>query len=320
MADEAITVVQEGEMNSLAGQQRAIASLAMIGASLCWATGSVLTTVLVKSASPLPIVLVQLAASSIFLWTIVLARRVKIPCTRSLGIASALGLLEPGAAYLCSTLGLESISASAASLIFATEPAMVAALAWPILRERMALEAIIALLLSLLGVALTLSGDLGGDASGAMLIIASTALASLYVVCNQRFAVRAPALLRAALQQVVGVAAIGLLALALGEIHQVQGFAVEMVVITGVTGVIQYGLAFWLYLIAVDQLPVTIATLFLALVPIFTVIEGGLLLGETLSSFQWLGAALVVAALGVSVARDRTHAEHTEALRPLQSA
>jgi drug/metabolite transporter (DMT)-like permease len=184
----------------------------------------------------------------------------------------------------------------------------------------MALEAIIALLLSLLGVALTLSGDLGGDASGAMLIIASTALASLYVVCNQRFAVRAPALLRAALQQVVGVAAIGLLALALGEIHQVQGFAVEMVVITGVTGVIQYGLAFWLYLIAVDQLPVTIATLFLALVPIFTVIEGGLLLGETLSSFQWLGAALVVAALGVSVARDRTHAEHTEALRPLQSA
>jgi drug/metabolite transporter (DMT)-like permease len=280
---------------------RFIASCAMVGASLCWASGSVITATLVKSASPVSVVSIQLVASSLFLWTIILARRLAIPYSREFAVAGSLGVLEPGAAYLCSTAGLESLSASAASLIFATEPAMVALLAWPILRERLALSTFISLIISITGVCLTLTGSVTGESYGALLTVCSTALASLYVVLNQRFAFKTPPIARAAIQQLVGVSALALLSPILGHVGEISSMALGSFVLIGLTGIIQYGLAFWLYLIAVDKLPVTIATLFLALIPLFTVLGGSIFIGEMLTSSQLTGAVLILIALSLSV-------------------
>jgi drug/metabolite transporter (DMT)-like permease len=186
---------------------------------------------------------------------------------------------------------------------------MVALLAWPILRERLAFESGLGLVISSVGVSLTLAGSVAGELQGALFMVGSTALASLYVVCNQRFAVEAPALVRAAIQQLVGVVAIALLARVVGQTQEIVSLGFDSLALIGLTGIVQYGLAFWLYLIAVDKLPVTVATLFLALIPLFTVVEGGLFLGEQLTYLQWTGAVLVVAALVISVSSSHRASE-----------
>jgi drug/metabolite transporter (DMT)-like permease len=120
-------------------------------------------------------------------------------------------------------------------------------------------------------------------------------------VLNQRFAFKAPPIARAAIQQLVGVTALALLSPILGYVGEISSMALGSFVLIGLTGIIQYGLAFWLYLIAVDKLPVTIATLFLALIPLFTVLEGSIFIGEMLTSSQLAGAVLILIALSLSV-------------------
>lgn len=59
----------------------------------------------------------------------------------------------------------------------------------------------------------------------------------------------------------------------------------------------QYALAIWLYLLGMKTLPAGIASLFLALIPVFGVAGAMVFLGETLAPLQWGGCALVIGAV-----------------------
>lgn len=277
--------------------QRMRAMAAMLGATLCWSSGSVMTKALVGETSPQQLLFFQLLGSTTVLWLVVAALGVRLPCRKELGRIGALGILEPGLAYLCSTLGLQYTSASVSSLIFATEPAMVAVFAWVILRERMSARLASSLALSLFGVSLTISHGGTAQLLGAGLITLSTLLAALYVVLNQRLVRLASPLVCAATQQSVG--AIFSSAIFLAFLPGAALPTINQLPLILLSGVVQYGCAFWLYLVAVRTLPVTIATIFLCCTPVFTIVGGGICLGETLSVTQWLGSMIVVGALGV---------------------
>jgi drug/metabolite transporter (DMT)-like permease len=60
------------------------------------------------------------------------------------------------------------------------------------------------------------------------------------------------------------------------------------------SGIMQYGLAFWLYLTALQNVSTGQAAFFVALIPVFGVASAVLLLGEQPSGAQWLGAGLVI--------------------------
>lgn len=55
------------------------------------------------------------------------------------------------------------------------------------------------------------------------------------------------------------------------------------------SGVLQYALAFFLYLVALQNLPVSHAAFYLTLVPVFGVLSAVMVLGEQPSLLQWLG-------------------------------
>ncbi len=55
----------------------------------------------------------------------------------------------------------------------------------------------------------------------------------------------------------------------------------------------QYGLAFLLYLIALQNIPASQAAFYIALVPVFGVASAVFMIGEQSSFAQWIGAALV---------------------------
>ena len=272
----------------------------MIGASFCWGTGSVLTASLVSKATPVMLLFVQLLGSNIFLWALVLSLRIKVPRSRDMALVGSMGVIEPGLTYLCSIAGLQRLSASASSLIFATEPLIVALLAWVVLRERLTQRVALGFVGSFAGITLTLTDGVRGEMLGALFMLCSTAFAAVYVVCNQRLATSSAPLARAACQQLCGLAVIGLLLPTFGGWEGSEQISPPTVAAMLISGIVQYALAFWLYLIAVEKLPVTVATLFLSLIPIFTILEGGLFLNENLSLMQWAGAIIIVGALVVS--------------------
>ena len=88
----------------------------------------------------------------------------------------------------------------------------------------------------------------------------------------------------------------------LGVAGQSAGGALPVLTLTrwvwaGLSGLVYYGLAFWLNSVGLQKTPATVASLFLNLVPIFTVGAGYLFLGEQLAPLQCGGAALIMTAV-----------------------
>jgi drug/metabolite transporter (DMT)-like permease len=110
------------------------------------------------------------------------------------------------------------------------------------------------------------------------------------------------------LQQSVGLAiALLVLAAALltGFERSPQAPGVEMLALAVASGLVQYALAFWLYLVGLRRLHVGMAGLFLTLTPVFGMVGGMVFLGESATALQLAGAALILAAVATVVTRPR---------------
>lgn len=60
------------------------------------------------------------------------------------------------------------------------------------------------------------------------------------------------------------------------------------------SGIMQYALAFLLYITALNNLNVSSSAFYVALVPVFSVASAILLIGEQPNALQWIGAILVL--------------------------
>lgn len=291
---------------------RRLAILAMIGSAAAWGSATVMTKDLLERVPPFTLLSVQLSASvaALFAALVLTGRGTRLE--RSTRRAGLVGLLEPGLSYGLAVPGVAFTTAAAASLIGAAEPALVALVAWALfgVRPGLRLSGIIALAMA--GVAfvgVSTEPETAGDhrLAGDLLVFAGTLAAAFYVVISARHAVAIEPLRLAAAQQAVGlvfVLAVTGLAVATGlaPLGTLDGSTLAA---AAASGLVQYALAFWLYLAAVRVLPVGSAAVYLTLIPVFGVGGGVLLLGERLEPVQWAGAALVVAAV-LLVARERT--------------
>ena len=71
------------------------------------------------------------------------------------------------------------------------------------------------------------------------------------------------------------------------------------------SGLIQYALAFWLYIIGLKGIAPGLAGMFLTTTPIFGVLGGMMFLGESITPSQLLGMVLVIFSL-FALLRSRT--------------
>jgi drug/metabolite transporter (DMT)-like permease len=288
------------------------ASLLLAGSSAAWGLATVATKGLLAEVPPLTMLVVQLSASTAFLWGAVLLTRTPVRLDRSAALAGLSGVLEPGLAHTVSVVGLSLTSASSASLIGATEAPMIVLLAWLVLRERVGARTVLLALLAGLGVGLLMLPDLqgvgGGTLLGDALVVVATVLAALYVIVTRRLVAGTAPLPLVALQQTAGllwaVATLGV-ARALGWAPPLAGLGGTTLLLVAATGVVQFGLSFWLYLAGLRHLPASRAALYLSLIPLFGVAGAAAALGERLAPAQWIGAVVVVAAVQAMVRADR---------------
>jgi drug/metabolite transporter (DMT)-like permease len=292
---------------------------AMLLSAACWGLATVMTKAALGGMPPFTLLVIQLAASVSFLWSAVAATR-SLPCRHGRALrAAATGLLEPGLAYGAGVPGLALTTAANASIIGATEPALVILVAWLLLRARPDPGLLVALLVAMVGVALVIGSDLHGlghgDPCGDALVLLGTLFAAIYVVASSRLVTHIAPLPLAALQQSVGLgAALTLLAsaLTLGVEQLPSAVTPGLGLLAVASGVVQYALSFWFYLFGVKVLPVGVAGLFLTLIPVFGVGGATIFLGERVTPLQALGAVLILATLAVIAWRTRISARSGE--------
>ena len=283
----------------------------LVGAAACWGIGTVISKHALDDIEPFTLLAVQLLTSTGFLFTVILIQRVRIAWTPEMRRLAALGVLNPGLAYALGLLGLTSITASMSVLIWATEPVLIVVLAVLVLRERISARLGIALGVAVLGVLLVVyQAGAAGSAAGVLLTVAAVAACALYTVIARLLLVDDASIAVAGVQQAAALAfAIAVFA---GMELLTDGQPIGSVpavtwLWAALSGLLYYGVAFWLYLTGLARVTASVAGSFITLVPVFGV-AAALFIGEQLTARQWVGAAVVVGALAVVGAmQSRSH-------------
>jgi len=275
---------------------------ALIAAAASWGVGTVVTKQVVDDVTPLTLLPLQLAASCVFLLIVVAVRREPLTFSPSVRRLAALGVLNPGVAYALGLIGLTTITASMSVLLWALEPVVIMLLAGLVLREH-----IPPVLAAYVGVAVTgvllvvYQPGAAGQAIGITLTLVSVGCCALYTVLTRRLMLDDSSLNVVLTQQ---AAALGfalvlatLVTLVGGTGWDLAGLGVGTLLGAAASGVLYYGLGFLMFVTGLRQVTASYAGAFLPLIPVFGVVAG-YLVGERLDPRQWVGAVVIVAAVG----------------------
>ena len=273
-------------------------------ASFCWGSATVMSKYALDEVSPVVLLFLQLSASTIFLWLIILLMRIKVPRLIMLAPIAVLGLLEPGLAYLLGLIGLTDVGAGAATLIQASEAIMIVILSALLFRQIPNAMFISLSVIAFAGIVIALGlWNTGNDHNGIFgvtLVFLATASAAFYVVLSGRMAANHHPIVAVSAQQSVALIAVLVIlpVEVLGEDVRVSiPLSPETWFVVITSGIIQYGIAFSLYMYALSRIPANLAGSFLNLIPVFGLSIAFLALGETLSLIQLVGAFTTILAL-----------------------
>ncbi|WP_159877089.1 DMT family transporter [Aquitalea denitrificans] len=143
--------------------------------------------------------------------------------------------------------------------------------------------------------------DIGSSSTGGMfLIFIGTAMAALYVILSARLASTANPIYIVALQQTVALLLTSLTLLLIwntnaNEMNMPSNFTMWLII--AASGLVQFAMGFTLYIYALQSLSANSAGTFLNLTPVFGIACAFIALGERMSTFQIMGAILVITAV-----------------------
>lgn len=283
------------------------AYLALIAASAAWGLGTVISKRAVDEIPPLTLLPIQLASSLALLSVLLVANGLPLRDRSAPAVLERLGVLNPGLSYALGLLGLVSITASLAVLIWALEPLLILLLAAWFLRERLRPGLIGLSLVAAVGVGLVVYDPASsGSLLGVLLTVAGVLCCAIYSIAARRLVVHAQ-------ETAPVVAAQQAYALGFAVILAAIAWAAGGAVVPSdpstiglasavVSGFLYYGVAYWLYLWALRRLPASIAAASFYLIPVFGLAGSYALLDERLTTLQAVGAGVVLVAV-VGIAR-----------------
>lgn len=267
-----------------------------------WGGATVLNKALLTTISPVLLLFIQLLASAIVLGAAVLWFKKVLPKGRTLLAAIALGVLNPGISYTFSLMGLERISASVTSLLWATEPFLILGLAWIVLREPITPKVFATIAVGFTGVVcvsgLLFAQSVGRtDIVGIGFLFAAVLMCAIYTVFSRKLGDTVDPLSLVAVQQTAGLVWAAILfavttdqslSTAIAEVPR------QELVYAVISGLLYFAAAYWLYLSALNRVSAALAGGSFNIIPLVTIAVAFMFLGERLTSLQVLGAALIL--------------------------
>jgi probable blue pigment (indigoidine) exporter len=282
--------------------------LALTLAAACWGLGTVVSKRAIAEIPPLTLLPIQLGASLAVLAPLMRWRGVPFRDHSASPILGRLGVLNPGLAYALGLLGLAHITASMSVLLWAIEPLLILFLAGWFLHERIGPSLVVLSLVAVAGMLLVIyQPGSAGTLPGVVLTIAGVACCATYTVVTRRWLATAESTTRVVVvQQAYALAFALVVVLGIwlfgGAIRPENVSTAGWASAIG-SGVLYYGLAYWLYLSALRDVPASVAAVSFYLIPVFGVAGGFLVLGERFVPTQWVGAGMVLAAISMILRR-----------------
>jgi len=270
------------------------ARIALVVTVVTWASAFPMIRIALDGYSPVQIAFLRYAVAALILGGYAASARIVLPGWRDMLRIAGLGVRGIALYNVLLSSGQQGVSSGAASLLVASSPVFMVALAALFSNERPSSAAVGGMLVSFLGVALIASARPGGvGLSGhAFLVLGSAAVGAIYSVFLRAYTVRygaGPVLVVA-----VWGALLALLPAAVGigdAIRQAPTSATGAVVYLGVVpGVVGYGA--WTY--ASARASAAAAGVALYLVPVVAMILSLWLLGEIPTAMSLVGGALVI--------------------------
>jgi drug/metabolite transporter (DMT)-like permease len=276
-----------------------------LGYSFCWGVGVTLTKISL-SAIPAPtLLIIQLSSSVLFLATACYLKDRQLPFSWKHLQQGIAGIFEPALAYMFGTFGIALTTASNATLIGSSEVILTILLAAAFLGEKLTRTKLLLAGVSFLGVLLLMGKDVQttsqASLSGDLLVLLGTLFAVLYVLLSKKQVATIDPLQLTASQQLVGLIVTTLCFSGLSWVNpsfevSAAGISGQFWILAIGSGIMQYALAFLLYLSALQNIPVSQAAFYVALIPVFGVSSAILIIGEQPSLAQWVGAGCVMGA------------------------
>jgi drug/metabolite transporter (DMT)-like permease len=280
--------------------RRTVLVLTLAAAS--WGIGTVISKRATAEIPPLTLLPIQLAASLVVLLSFMRWRRLPVQDRTASPVLGRLGLLNPGLAYALSLLGLAHITASLSVLLWALEPVLILLLAGWLLRERITIPLVVLSLAAVTGMLLVIhQPDSSGSLLGVGLTLAGVACCATYTVGARRWLGDSDSTSHVLLSQQAYALALALLLV--GATWLATGAVLPSTVSAAgwasaiVSGVLYYGIAYWLYLAGLRHVPASLAAVSFYMIPVFGVAAGFLFLGERLGPTQWVGVVIVLVAI-----------------------
>lgn len=283
-------------------------ALALTLAAACWGIGTVISKRAIDEIPPLTLLSIQLAASLAVLTLLMRWRQLPFRDTTASPVLGRLGVLNPGFAYALSLLGLVYITASLSVMLWALEPLLILFLAGWLLHERVTPLLVGLSVVAVAGMLLVIyQPGSTGTAFGVPLTVAGVACCAIYTVVARRWLATADSTAQVIVAQQVHALALAFVLVAaawvVGGAVRPDNASWAAWASAGGSGILYYGLAYWLYLSGLRHAPASVAAVSFYLIPIFGVAGSFLLLGERLDPTQWIGVAIVLAAVYAIIRR-----------------
>jgi drug/metabolite transporter (DMT)-like permease len=285
----------------IAGERGALAAAALVGIQV--GAAIVATRFVVDQLGPASIACVRYAMALLSLLPFALwGRSWARIAGRDLAAVMLLGVGQFGLLIALLNIGLRSVPAAPAALIFASFPLLTLLVARAFGHERLSRAKLLGVVLSLGGVAVALGRDAlrggaaGGALGGELAVLASAFTGALCSVLYRPYLRRYPAL-------PVGVWAMGGALLFLLVWSAFEALPARIALITPAAWAalvfigLSSGIGYFLWLWALRHAPASRVTLFVALSPLTSLALGALWLGEPVPPRLWLALALVSAGL-----------------------
>ncbi len=251
-----------------------------------------------EGASVGTLLAVRFTFAAALFWVIVPLREFRALAGRDIRTGLVLGALGYALQAGCYFVALDRIDASLLALLLYTFPALVAAAAVAIGRERFGLRHVIAVFLATGGLTLAVTGAGDGalDPVGVLLGLGAAVVYSVYILVSDGIAGRVPPRVLATL--VCTGAAVSLLigTTLLGEFHpgDLSGAGWAWL---GCLAVVSTVAAISLFFAGLERVGPTSAAILSTVEPLVTVALAFVVFGERLGTLQLLGGALVLAAV-----------------------
>ncbi len=290
--------------------RRLLPFFSLVMAMLLWASSLVALKLAFRGYHPMQVIFGRMFIASLcFVIFIPSFRRLNWR-QRDLKYLLIMAICEPCLYFIFEARALVLTSASQAGMITAIMPLLVAILAWGLLKEHITRQTLAGFMLAILGACwLSLASDTNTAAPNPMLgnfyEFLAMVCAAGYTVALKHLTSNYPPLFLTAFQAFVGsLFFLPFLFLpGIGVPTSINTVPLLAVVYLGTF--ITFG-AYGCYNYSLSRIPASQAAGYVNLIPVFSVLLGMLILGETLNLTQGLACLLVFGGVGLSSYRRRT--------------